>query len=272
MLDSSISPGRSRRRTRALVALGVALARRGLLAKLSMGVAGITVVGVAAAAFVVAQKGETAPMETIPAVAAGALAWGAGILLAFASAAHALTRDRTDGIDALLRARGGPQRTYVWARVGGLGVLLAAVVAGGTLLCGGIAVLLAARVGLAGRVLQGTVASVVYALAFSAMMAPLAVAVLGARSRVGGYGWLLMVLVLPEVVAPWTAQMVPASFRDLTSIPAALSAVRGALMPPGIDPAQLLRALLVLTAVTALAMLAVRRAAGRLQAEGVVAP
>ena len=280
MVDSPPSPARARardklaarRRARALLALGAALARRGVLAKISMGIAALTVLGVTAASFVVARSGESAPLEQMPVVAASALGWGAGVLLAFASAAHALTRDRADGIDALLRARGGSAGAYLWARVGGLGVLLAAVIAGGTLIAGLVAVLLASRVGLAGRALQGTVAALGYALAFAATVAPLAMAVVGARSRVGGYAWLLVVLVLPEVVARWTGVMVPTSFRELTSIPSALGAVRSALMPPGMDAGLLLRALGILAAVAALALVAVRRAAVRLDREGVPAP
>jgi hypothetical protein len=59
-----------------------------------------------------------------------------------------------------------------------------------------------------------------------------ALAALGARTRAGGYFTLLAVLVLPELLAPWTAPFLPASVRELTSIPAALEAVRQGIAGP----------------------------------------
>jgi hypothetical protein len=50
-------------------------------------------------------------------------------------------------------------------------------------------------------------------------------ATLGARTKAGGYLGLLAVVVLPELLAPWTAQLLPRGWHELTSIPAALEAL-----------------------------------------------
>jgi hypothetical protein len=267
MLPPAHAPPPPRARRRARLALGVALSRRGALGVGALAIGALTTLGAVAAVFVMARRGERAPLERVPAVAASALAWGAGVLLAFAASVRVLQRDREAGITALLRARGAAVDGHLWARVGGLTLLLAAVVAGGTLATGLAATMLAARAGVALRALQGTAAAVVYALAFAGVLGPLAMAALGARSRVGGYAWLLMVLVLPELVAPMTSTMLPEGWHELTSIPGALVALRGALMPPGFDAWRAGRALVVLAIVVATCLAIVRRAAARVQRE-----
>ena len=271
-LAINASPRSRRARTRSLLALGMALAARGALAMISLGIAALTVLGASVAAFVMAGHSDTAPLEQLPSLTASALSWGAGVLIAFAAAAQSLRNDRTAGIVALLNTRGAMGRGYLWARVGGLALLLALVTCGGTLVAGLVATMLASRIGLAAQVLGGTLAAVAYALAFSATLAPVAMAALGARSRAGGYVSLLLVLVIPELLQSWTARMVPYEWRDLTSIPATLGAVRTSLMAPSIDVAHLVRSAVVLAVVVALSLLVVRRMAVRLENEGDVSP
>jgi hypothetical protein len=254
-------PPTPRGRRRALGALGVELARRGILALLSLGIAALTVLGAIAAAFIVARGGPRPPLERVPGVAASALAWGAGVLLAFAASAQALRRDRTEGITALLRARGASVRTYVWLRVGGLTALLLFVVAGGAFTAGVAATLVATRAGLALRALQGTAAAVAYGAAFALTLGPLAMAALGARSRAGGYFWLLMVLLVPEMLTPLTEALAPSGWSELVSIPGALGALRAALMPPGIHLVRAVKAMFVLALIVAASVAVVARAA-----------
>ncbi len=249
-----------------MAALGLDLARRGPLATISLVVGVLTVLGALIATAGLVRRGGSS-FEEVPSLTAGALAWGAGVLLAFAVSVQALKRDREAGITALLRARGAPLGGYLWTRVGGLTGLLVIVVAGGTLLVGVVATLLATRAGIAMRTLQGTLAAVVYAFAFALTLGPLAMAALGPRSRAGGYGWLLVVLVLPEVLAPMTRALLPYGYGDLTSIPGALTSLRTALMPPGVDGWRAMRALFMLALVVALSLAAVRRAARAAQRE-----
>lgn len=252
------APSRAARR-RSQLALCFRLAARGPLAWLSIAIAVLTLLGAIVVSLAVARRGAHAPLANVPDVASSAFAWGAGVLLAFAAAAHAFRRDRSEGIFDLLVARGGSTRAYAWARVGGLVILLAIVIAGGSAVTGIVATLAAARAGLAASTLQATFASVLYGLAFAVVLAPIALATLGARSRAGGYLWLLVVLVLPELFERWSARVLPDAWRELVSVPAALAALKSSLMPPGIDLARAIRASVVLTIVTVIAMLVVRR-------------
>jgi hypothetical protein len=238
-----------------------------VIAPVSLGIAALTVLVAIAGAFVVARGGPRPPLDRVPSVAASALAWGAGVLLAFAASVHALRRDREEGLTSLLRMRGAPLRTYVWSRVGGLTLLLLVVVAGGTIVCGLAATLVATRSGVALRALQGTFASLVYAIAFAFTVGPLAMAALGARSRAGGYMWLVAVLIVPEMLAPLTQTLVPSGWAELVSIPGALAALRGALMPSGVRLWMAVKALFVLTIVAGVCVAIVVRAADRARAE-----
>jgi hypothetical protein len=251
----------------ALVALGVQLARGGVLVKIALGIAVITVLGTLAIALRVALAEKSPPLAEVSVVTSSALAWGAGVLVAFAAAAQSLRRDRDRGIRTLARARGTSTVAYLGGRIGGLSLLLAIVVGGGTLITGAATVLLAARAGLAGRALQGLFASEIYALAFALTMGPLAIAALGARSRAGGYAWLLMLLVLPEVLAPVTGEYVPRAWRDLLSIPSALAGLRASLLPgSGLDVGRLVRASCVLVLFAALCVALARAELARVDA------
>jgi hypothetical protein len=243
------------------------LSRRGVLAGIAIAVAILTVLGALVVTLTLARRGGSAPLDQVPAVTASALGWGAGVLLAFAAAAHALERDKEAGLLSLLRARGATLGAYLWARVGGLALLLAAVCVGGTLLVGCVAVLVASRAGLLLRTLHGTGAALVYAAAFSATLAALGMAALGARSRAGGYVFLLAVLVIPELLSPMTQALLPAGWSDLASIPDALQGLRAGLMPGGTDVWRATKAAFALALVVTACVALVRRAAIRVAAE-----
>jgi hypothetical protein len=151
-------------------------------------------------------------------------------------------------------------------RLAGLVVVVAAVVAGGTLLAGVAATALAGRASVV-RVAVSSVAAILYAVAFAATVAPVALAALGARSRVGGYFALLFVLVVPELFKSWTTNVLPYGWQELTSIPAALAAFRSALTPDSVDVATALRAIVVLAAVSAIALAVVRTQIARVDSE-----
>lgn len=229
-----------------LFALGASLARRGVLAAVAIGIGVLTALVACIVAVALARRGGDAPVHTVPIVASSALAWGAGFLLAFGSAAHALRRDRAEGVQHLLVARTTSLRAYVVARIGGLAAVLAAIVAGGTLVTGIVAALASARVAGVPRTLQATCAALVFSLAFSLVLAPLAFAALGARSRAGGYFFMLLVVVMPELVAGMLASVLPESITEVIAIPSALATLRSALAPGSADGWRALRALVSL--------------------------
>jgi hypothetical protein len=207
------------------LAFGMWLAARGGLATASLVLAGGGALASVAAAMAL-RDGRGASL--LPGVASSALAWGAGSTLAFGAALHALRHDRQQGVIALARTRGMSAGAYVQARVGGLVALLAAAVGGGTL----VAVMAATAVARSPWAsLRAGAGALAYALLFAATLGPVALAALGARTRLGGYLALLAVLALPEIAAPWTARLLPDGWRELTSIPAALDTVRAAFGP-----------------------------------------
>ena len=243
-----------------LVALGARLARKGWLATASIAIGVFTTVATVAIAIGAARRGGEAPVSAVPIAASGALAWGAGFLLAFSAAAHSLRTDRADGIQHLLLARTTSLRAYIVARIVGLAALLVVVVAGGTLLTGIAAIIAAAKIGSVLKTLQATFAAVAFALAFSAVISPIAFAALGARSRVGGYLFMIFVVVAPEVFAGILEGPVPQSVTEVIAIPSALAALRSALAPGTFDFARALRACIALGFWVMIGSFLVRRA------------
>jgi hypothetical protein len=265
--SSEARPGRARRSVPLLV-LGMSLARRGVLPVTSIVICIVTALAMAVVAVMLASKGSQSPAHDVPLLASSALAWGGGFLLAFSAAAHALRRDRTEGIRGLFVARTTSLRGYLLGRVGGLAVLIALVVAGGTLLCGLAAMGGASRAGAVPRILQATLAGIAFAIAFAAVVAPVAFAALGARSRLGGYFFLICVVSLPELLVMTMGSSLPESVADVLSIPSALAALRTSLAPGTLDLARTARAIVALTLVVAFATFLVRRDALQIDEPG----
>ncbi|MBS2013822.1 MAG: hypothetical protein JST00_13115 [Deltaproteobacteria bacterium] len=256
-----------RRSFPALLSLGMSLARRGILASASIGICVVTVAAIALVGVVLGTRGARAPVHDIPILASSALAWGGGFLLAFAASAHAFRRDRTEGVRDLVLARTRSLRGYLVARVGGLAALVALLVAGGTLVCGLVAMVAAAKVAAVPRTLHATGAAVVFSIAFAAVVAPVAFAALGARSRIGGYVFLLALVTLPEVVVSGMGSAIPEGLAEVLSIPSALAALRSGLAPGTMEIGRALRALVAIGFFIALAIAFVRRDAVRVALE-----
>jgi hypothetical protein len=218
------------------VAFGIWLASRGPLVAAGLVLAALG--AVASIAVAIARHGQVG--SRLPTTASTAIAWSAGATIAVGGALRALRRDREDGVLALLRARAVADRDYLWGRVVGLATVIAIAVGGATLVAG-VAAISSTRAPL--PILQSTLAALGYALAFSATMGPVAMATLGVRSRVGGYLSLLLVLVVPELLSPWTSEILPQGWHELTSIPAALTAVRAGIARPSAASEPMARAL-----------------------------
>lgn len=251
----------------ALLGLGASLARRGPLPAIALIVAGLTIVAAAVLAVVFGTRGDGSPAYAVPIVASSAIAWGGGFLLAFAGAASALQRDRAEGIRELFVSRTTSIRGYILARVGGLSALLALVVGGGTALTGMLAMLASVRGGGVPRTMQATAAAVAYGVAFAFVVAPVAFAALGARKRVSGYLFLLLVLLVPELVTSLLENTAPSEILEVCAIPSALAALRSALAPGTVDALRFLRAAVALAAFAAVALVWVRRDVLRLERE-----
>ncbi len=261
------SPPRSAPPSRlgASIALGGALAARGILVKLAMALGGfVTLVAVAVA---LVRHGSAATLVPLTAATWSALAWGAGVPVAFSASLHAFRQDRARGIRALLHARGARARDYTYGRVLGLALLLFAVVGGGTLVTGGVSLLAAATVGASGQALRALVGSLVFALAFALVMSALSLASIGGRSRGGGYLGLLVLLVVPELIERWTSALVPDEWGGLLSVPSALAALRASLTSPELDAATFVRAACVVLAFAALCFALVRTEIARIDAD-----
>jgi hypothetical protein len=215
----------------------------------------------------VARGDHSEGLASVPLVASSALAWGAGTLIAFAASVHAFRRDKDQGIRALVAARARSDGEYMWARVIGLARVLAVVTVGGTIVVGVCSALVARGGPLAIRTLEHTAAAVAFSLAFAVTLAPVALATLGARSRVGGYLALTFVLVLPELLQGWFKRLLPEGWGELASIPGALDALRASLLPSGLDALRFTRAFAMLALIVALALIAVRGQLARFDRE-----
>jgi hypothetical protein len=228
------------------IALGIWLACRGVLAPVAMGMAALGALG-AVGYCLFARR---ADVTHVPTRATVAIAWSAGVMLAFGSCLRAIVRDWEDGIVALARVRGVRSSRYMRGRIAGVVVVLA-VTLGSASLATGLAATAVAKAPLATA--RDGLAAILYALVFAATLGPVAVAALGARSRVRGYLRFFAVLVLPELIAPWTAEALPSGWQELTSIPAALFAVLRGVEAPSL-PAELemARAIAGLAAIVAI--------------------
>ncbi len=217
--------------------------------KASIVIAAVTTLGCLVFGIAAGRAGEGT--DHVAPLAATLLAWGAGVLLCFAASMRAFDRDRDDGWDALLARHGATRSSYVMARAVGLAVVTLEIVLPGTVLAGLGAALASHDGHVAREALSGTLAGAAYAIAFSIVVAPIALATLGARNRASGYVYLLSVLVIPALVADWTGQLVPDDWSELVSVPGALDALRESIL--AVDAPRALRAIVVLALVTVLA-------------------
>ncbi len=240
----------SRERPRAL-ALGIWLASRGGLVLVSLVLTALGALG--SSAYVLAAPDRA--LAHLPTTAAFAMAWSTGITLAFAGALRAISRDWEEGVIALLRARGVRAQTYARDRAVGLVIVLASALGGATLVVGLAATCATSDPADTARVSLG---AIVYALGFAATLGPVALATLGGESRTRGYLLLIAVLVVPELVAPWTVALLPRGWHELTSIPAALAAVMAGVDSPSTSSRSMVRAALGLSAVIAVSLAAIR--------------
>jgi hypothetical protein len=248
-------------RSSALLAFGTRLAvRRGV------SVAGLLLTGAAGVGSALATLSSDADRATsLPFGASSVIAWSGGLLLALGAAWGSARVDRDEGVRALLRARGVTAGGYLGARLFGVVATLGVAVGAATL------VEVVAAVGAAhgaGPVLRVGAGALAYALAFAASIGPVALAALSSRSWLRGLVALAAVLIVPLLLERWTLDLLPAPWRELTSIPAALAAIRAGVTFPGLAGVAAVRALVGLTAVDALSVLVMAGRAAPTRTDG----
>jgi hypothetical protein len=190
--------------------------------------AALAIVFVVAAA-VLSRGSAHAPFAELQVIASSALAWGCGFLIALGASWRILRTDAEEGIFSLVRTRGVSLDGYLLARIGGVATCVLVAVAGGVLITA-LACIAFSTPSQIPRTIHASVATLAYAIAFSICAAPLAMAALGARSRGAGYAILFLLLIIPDLAAPWTSDVVPYAWRDVVSIPRMLAAIRGSLL------------------------------------------
>jgi hypothetical protein len=221
------------------IAFGVWLAGRGRFSKVILGLSAVAAVG---SAWWTRMHPDA--WRRVPFVTSAAVAWGLGAGLAYAVALRVMSKDVDQGVVALARTHGAGSAQVVLWRMTGLSTLLALSVGGPTLISGLAAVSVSPSPYAA---LRETISALVYALGFSAVMGPLAIALLGGRSQAVGYLLFVAVLTIPEALSPWTRAWLPGDWPEMTSIPSALNALRGVI--GGDSPGAFLRAAAGLTVV-----------------------
>lgn len=227
----------------------------------------VTVVGFCVLAISYARRPEAGPIRSVPTLASSAIAWGGAFLQAVVVTMHAFTRDRTDGVVELFRARTTSLRGYLVARVAGLAALLAVFTGGGTLVVSAVSIAAAAQGGDALPTTKAALGAVVYGLAFALVISPIAFATLGPRSRGGGYLALLLVLIVPDLLSSKLDAVLPSGVAEVCAIPSALAALRASIGAGAFDGLRFLRALVALVTMAGVVLLFVQRAVGRLEGD-----
>jgi hypothetical protein len=250
-----------------LIRFGARLAMRGLIARAGLGLAIVWCLFFVGRVFLLSRRNLPSAYY-LPSIASVSLVWGAGICIAFGAALSALKRDRVDGTYRLIVGRVGSARAYVLSRVGGLVLLLAIVNAGGGLLVGAASIATSPNAHAALLALWTSAASLLFGICASIVLGLVCFAALGVAGRVAGYGRLVGVLFLPEIVRRLVLSRMDVPGMDVMSIESALGALRESLLPNMVDPARFARALFVLFVVSAAALAVVRRDANRLMREG----
>ncbi len=247
-----------RARTRALLALALARTTDGIMTKLLLGLGAVMAIGMVVLGVIAGRSSAPPDLERVPVATTMVMAWGAGVLIAFSAAARSYYRDLDEGYFALAALRGASPSRFVMARVAALALVLFGIAACGALLAGAAAALAAHGGRAALYASRGLIPSFAYAAGFAVTVAPLSAAILGTRTRTGGYGLLFLLLILPALLSDWTAQLVPAPWAELLSIPGALDGLEASLSTASFDLLQAVRAIAMVAAFALLALAWVR--------------
>jgi hypothetical protein len=248
-------------RFRAAMRLSMRRCVSGGWAGLALGV--LALEGIVASSLAFAPSVRAVALPELLMVATTAFAWGGAILLALFAGRAAFLRDRDEGVLHLVRLRGLGPGAAVLARTAGLALVLffalSLLVVVTALAAFGAHAVEGSMGGAAprteGTLLRTAGACLLYVAAFAAVVAPVVVATLGFRAKVGGTLALVVVFFGPEVLA--RALGARAAWAQVLSLPGALAAVRHALVGGG-DAGGALRGLVGLTAFAFAAILALR--------------
>lgn len=252
----------------ALLRFAMTLATRGWLSKFALLSAVLIVVGAGLAIGILSHRELAPPLAEMVTLTTSALSWGSGATLAFASSLHATRDDVQSGLVELARLRGFSEARYALSRTFGLAVVVFFVIACGAVLTAMASLAVAPRASV-GAIASALRSGVLYGATFAVVVSPLAMAALGARSRLQGYLILLSLLVLPELLRPYTKTLVAPELHDLLTLPTLLGVVQRATGAGGhdIEVMRVFRALLALAFLSATSTYFIVRANRRLQLE-----
>lgn len=218
---------------RPLLRLSVRRALEPALAKVALVIAVIITLIGGGAVFSVASEEVRPPLDRIAPLVSSALAWGSGMLLALGGASGSIARDQADGIWALAKRRGITARQFVLVRTLGLSGAVALSGLAGTALVGLLALSVSRGAGMAGSCARAMLGSCIYMVLFSVVIAPVALLAYAAGSRLIGYLVFTTLIVAPELVSVATRSGDARGWSELLPLPAALDAVRDALVGRG---------------------------------------
>jgi hypothetical protein len=188
-----------------------------------------TVAGIAFAALATDDDAVTRPAAALVSGLTAQLAcWSAGLVLIAGSASAAFLRDHDAGVRDLLSARGVPPNTYLVARMLATCLWSAGISAAGPVLVTFITLRGAEGAHATATVLWSLLGTILYIASFCASITALAYAVFAARAGRRSLVTLLLIVGVPELLAPVTRQVLP---REWCSIPAALGVLREGLSP-----------------------------------------
>jgi hypothetical protein len=235
------------------LALGVWLAKRGPLAMIGF-VFAAACAAISACAPTLLPRDGSHDIALVPTLTSECVAWSSGVMVSLGASFRAFHGDQEQGILSLVRVRSAGLGQYLRGRVGGLILVLEATL-GGAVLVAAIASLAAG--GVTAALVRACAGALAYAIAFAAIIGPVTMACIAARTRAGGYITWLTVLILPELISPWTSTLLPGDWRELTSIPAALGTIRTCLASPVGGGARAARAVAGLAAVFAVSVVVI---------------
>lgn len=209
---------------------GARLATAGLAAKAAIALTVVLALVFAGKGAQIAHSGDLTALRPLLETTAAALLWGPGVLFAFPTALRAFVQDARTGVRALVVLRGGSEASYLVYRIGGLASAMALSL-GSAALFVGAACAWAARDGdVLGGTLAAAAAAFVHVTFGSVLVATVAFAAVGARTRAGGYLRFLAWLVFPGFALALVGA--PPALREIGSIDEVLATLRGALARP----------------------------------------
>ncbi len=222
-------------RTKNLLRVGLLFALRSVRVRLALGLSLLVTLMLLSFAFL-AIRIETRPsFPLFPVAASNAMTLGPGVFVVLALTVDVFRRDRREGVWNYYRSRGVRFNEYARTRMLGAFVLTFLAVFAAPLLLGMVGLLFAPNARLSMAMLGTFVGVTLFSLSYAALLVALAWAAFAPRPFAKGYVMVLLVMVLPEIVAPYVSGWLPEGWVDLLTVRTLLASFRASLLPGGWD-------------------------------------